>query len=30
MDAKAHDYYTFKNYNEFKTWNGIFDPIIQS
>ncbi len=30
MDAKAHDYYTFKDYNEFKTWNGIFDPIIQS
>jgi len=30
MDAKARDYYTFKDYNEFKTWNGIFDPIIQS
>jgi spermidine/putrescine transport system substrate-binding protein len=30
MDAKAHDYYTFRNYDEFKTWNGIFDPIIQS
>jgi spermidine/putrescine transport system substrate-binding protein len=30
MAAKAHDYYTFKNYDEFNTWNGIFDPIIQS
>jgi spermidine/putrescine transport system substrate-binding protein len=30
MDAKARDYYTFKNYDEFKTWNSIFDPIIQS
>jgi spermidine/putrescine transport system substrate-binding protein len=30
MDAKARDYYTFKDFNEFNTWNGIFDPIIQS
>jgi spermidine/putrescine transport system substrate-binding protein len=30
MDAKARDYYTFKDYAEFNTWNGIFDPIIQS
>ncbi len=30
MAAKAHDYYTFKNYDEFNTWNQTFDPIIQS
>jgi spermidine/putrescine transport system substrate-binding protein len=30
MDAKAREYYTFKDYNEFSTWNSIFDPIIQS
>ena len=30
MTAKAHEYYTFKNFNEFNTWNGIFNPIIQS
>ena len=30
MDAKATEYYTFKNYSEFNTWNGIFNPIIQS
>ncbi len=30
MTAKAHDYYTFKNFDEFNTWNNIFNPIIQS
>ncbi len=30
MRAKARQYYTFKNYDEFSTWNSIFDPIIQS
>ncbi len=30
MRAKAREYYTFKNYDEFSTWNSIFDPIIQS
>ena len=27
---KAFDYYTFKNFNEFNSWNNIFNPIIQS
>ena len=27
---KAFDYYTFKNFDEFNTWNNIFNPIIQS
>ena len=30
MNAKAHDYYTFKNYAEFNAWNNTFNPIIQS
>ncbi len=30
MNAKAREYYTFKDYEEFDTWNQIFDPIIQS
>jgi len=30
MAKKARDYYTFRNYDQFNTWNGIFDPIIQS
>ncbi|HZD88219.1 MAG TPA: spermidine/putrescine ABC transporter substrate-binding protein [Gaiellaceae bacterium] len=30
MSAKAKEYYTFKNFNEFNTWNNIFNPIIQS
>jgi spermidine/putrescine transport system substrate-binding protein len=28
--AKAHDYYTFKNYADYSHWNNIFNPIIQS
>jgi len=30
IDAKVHQYYNYKNYKEFQTWNGIFNPIIQS
>ncbi len=30
MSAKAHDYYTFKDYNDFQAWNNTFNPIIQS
>jgi spermidine/putrescine transport system substrate-binding protein len=30
MDAQAHDYYTFKSFDEFDSWNKIFNPIIQS
>lgn len=30
MTAKAHDYYTFKNYDDFTAWNNTFNPIIQS
>jgi spermidine/putrescine transport system substrate-binding protein len=29
MNAKAHDYYTFKNYDDFTAWNNTFNPIIQ-
>jgi spermidine/putrescine transport system substrate-binding protein len=28
--AKAHDYYTFKNYADYTRWNNTFNPIIQS
>jgi spermidine/putrescine transport system substrate-binding protein len=30
MVAKAHDYYTFKDYADFTAWNNTFNPIIQS
>jgi spermidine/putrescine transport system substrate-binding protein len=30
MNAKAHDYYTFKDYADFTAWNNTFNPIIQS
>jgi spermidine/putrescine transport system substrate-binding protein len=30
MTKLSRDYYTFRNYDQFNTWNGIFDPIIQS
>ncbi len=30
MDAKVHDYYMYKNYNDFNTWNKTFNPIIQA
>ncbi len=30
MYAKAHDFYTFKNYAGYQHWNSIFNPIIQS
>ncbi len=30
MDAKAHDYYTFKGQQDLNEWNSIFEPIIQS
>ncbi len=30
MNKKVHQYYNFKNYNEFQTWNNIFNPIIQA
>jgi spermidine/putrescine transport system substrate-binding protein len=30
MRSLATNYYTFKNFNEFNTWNDTFNPIIQS
>jgi spermidine/putrescine transport system substrate-binding protein len=27
--ARAHDFYAFRSYAEFKTWNDIFNSIIQ-
>ncbi|SME99392.1 spermidine/putrescine transport system substrate-binding protein [Tistlia consotensis] len=29
MYAKAHDFYTFKSYAEYQSWNSVFTPIIQ-
>ncbi|HZD79745.1 MAG TPA: spermidine/putrescine ABC transporter substrate-binding protein, partial [Actinomycetota bacterium] len=26
---KAHDYYTFKNFQDEQQWNDIFQPIIE-
>ncbi len=28
--SQAHQYYTYKNYNDFQAWNNTFNPIIQS
>jgi spermidine/putrescine transport system substrate-binding protein len=28
--AKVHEFYAFKNYADFRKWNDIFNPIIQS
>ncbi len=30
INAKAHQYYVYRDYNDFNTWNSIFNPIIQS
>jgi spermidine/putrescine transport system substrate-binding protein len=30
MAAQARQYYAYKNYDDFNTWNSIFNPIIQS
>lgn len=30
MDAKTHQYYTYKDYGDFQAWNSTFNPIIQS
>jgi spermidine/putrescine transport system substrate-binding protein len=30
MEKNFTEYYTFKNYDQFQTWNSIFDPIIQA
>ena len=30
MEKNVHQYYNYKSYNEFQTWNNIFNPIIQS
>ncbi len=29
-NAKVHQYYTFKSYNDFQAWNNVFQPIIQA
>ena len=29
-DAKSHDFYVFRNYNEYDEWNKVFNPVIQS
>jgi spermidine/putrescine transport system substrate-binding protein len=30
MNQQAHQYYVYKNYNDFQAWNNTFNPIIQS
>jgi len=30
MTKLAHDFYVYKNFDEFNQWNSIFNPIIQS
>jgi spermidine/putrescine transport system substrate-binding protein len=30
MEAKTHQYYVYKDYAEFQSWNNVFNPIIQS
>ena len=30
LNDKAHQYHVYRNYNDFQTWNNIFNPIIQS
>ena len=30
MDQQTHQYYVYKNYNDFQAWNSTFNPIIQS
>ena len=30
VSSKAHEFYVFKDFNEYNTWNNTFDPIIQS
>ena len=29
-DKKSHDFYVFKNYDEYEEWNKVFNPVIQS
>ena len=30
MDARSHEFYVYKNYDEYTLWNDTFSPIIQS
>jgi len=30
VDAKSHNFYVFKNYDEYEEWNKVFNPVIQS
>jgi spermidine/putrescine transport system substrate-binding protein len=30
MNSKVHQYYNFKDYADFQSWNNVFNPIIQS
>ena len=30
INAKAHQYFVYRDYNDFNTWNNVFNPIIQS
>ena len=29
-NSKVHQYYSFKDYSEFQSWNNVFQPIIQA
>jgi spermidine/putrescine transport system substrate-binding protein len=30
MNAQAHQYFVYKDYNDFQSWNNVFNPIIQA
>jgi spermidine/putrescine transport system substrate-binding protein len=30
MNAQAHQYFVYKNYSDFQSWNNVFNPIIQA
>ncbi|AMM21350.1 ABC transporter substrate-binding protein [Frondihabitans sp. PAMC 28766] len=30
VSAKSHEFYVYKNYDEYEEWNTVFNPIIQA
>jgi len=30
IESRSHEFYVFKNYDEYALWNEIFNPIVQS
>jgi spermidine/putrescine transport system substrate-binding protein len=30
VDSRSHEFYVFKNYDEYEEWNKVFNPVIQS